>query len=210
MIHFLFIDAAVKNFDSLQANVNPETIVHRIGNNVDGVDYITQTLVAQKNGSKNHGSSDSDITVSIVANGSPGVLSLGNAVLNLASLNRYRDRIKQWFSGTPLNLGHHDRLQVYAHDGVANAEGQELLHGLHQITYATVYAFSPKIAHAQQWVNWQFDTLVNTWNTRLVPLLGYAQSPAPQSPFNTKNLMASSRILTAPIGDMRGNKVLPK
>ena len=208
MIHFLFIDAAIKNFDILQANVNPETIVHRISNNVDGVDYITQTLVAQKNSSKNSDSADSDMTVSIVANGSPGVLSLGNAVLNFASLNRYSDRIKQWFSGTPLNPGHHDRLQLYSQDVVANAEGQELLNGLHQITYATVYATSPKIAHAQQWVNWQFDTFINTWNARLAPLFGYAKSPAPQSPFNPQNLVASSRILAAPIGNMLGNKVV--
>ena len=150
------------------------------------------------------------MTVSIVANGSPGVLSLGNAVLNLASLNRYSDRIKQWFSGTPLDLGHRNRLQLYAHDVVATAEGHELLYGLHQITYATVYASSPKIAHAQQWVNWQFDTLVNTWNTRLAPLLGYVQTPAPQSPFNPRNVAAYSRILIAPIENMRGNKIRPK
>lgn len=205
MLNFLFIDATVENTDILQACVNPETIIHRIGNHVDGIEYITKKLIAAQNTAKNERKA-SGITLSIVPRGISGGLSLGNAVLNLATLDRYSDRIKQWFSGNPLDL-HHDRLQIYSHDVVANADGYELINHLHEMTYAIVYAASPDPSRDQQWVNWQFDTIVNTWNGRLAPLFGDS-TPAPESPFNTQNLAANSQILAAPIGEFRQRRVL--
>ncbi|NET52436.1 MAG: DUF4347 domain-containing protein [Merismopedia sp. SIO2A8] len=196
MTHFLFIDASVDDSRTLQAHVNPGTIVHRISDDVDGVEYITQTLNAEYTRSQYDEDRASDTTLSIAAHGTPGVLHLGNAVLSLANLNRYRDRIQQWFSGKPLSVVRRDRLQLYSCDVAASAAGQELIHHLCRITYATVYASSTKMGNAQRGGNWNFDTLLS-WNTRLVPLMGYSQPPAPQSPFDSKVLATYPGILAA-------------
>ena len=190
MIHFLFIDATVEDIDTLQAHIRPETVVHRISDNVDGIDYITQVLDDEQSCSAHSETEFSDVTISIVAHGIAGAWRLGNAVLNVASLERYRDRIQKWFSGTPLHPGHHDRLQLYSCDGVTSAEGQEFLKCLHQITYATVYASTTKLGNVLRGKNWPLDILVNSWNARLIPLLGYAQPPAPESPFIPENVAA--------------------
>ena len=212
MIHLIFIDSVVKDSDLLRAHINPGAIAHSIAKNINGIEYIAQTLVAQRRSltdkKKRTTKRTTDITISIVAHGRPGVLELGNAVLSMASLRTYRDRIQKWFSSTPLDICSCDRLQLYSGD-TAGTESQELLHGLHQVTYATVYAFTPQSGKSQKWNNWQLDTVVNTWNKRLFPLFGHMQTPPPQYPFNLKNIAAYSTILTVPVGNTRTDKLLP-
>ncbi|MEM9216133.1 MAG: DUF4347 domain-containing protein [Cyanobacteria bacterium P01_F01_bin.150] len=185
MTHFLFIDAAVENIDRLQECINPDTIFHRVDATKDGIEYVTKILDSERSGSQYQKNNFSNVTVSIVANRVPGGVQLGNIILDLSSLERYHDRIQNWFAGTPLTPSHHDRLQFYSNDAMASAEGQELLQSLHRITYATVYASTPKPNNVQSWGSWQLDTLVNTWNTRLLPLFGQSKPPAPESPFNS-------------------------
>mgnify|MGYP002777018601 CR=1 FL=1 len=135
----VFIDAAVADYQSLVAGVNPDTEVIIIDAAKDGIYLMTDVLASR-----------SDISaVHIVAHGSPGCLYLGNSQLSLDTLSRYAAQLQNW------KTVECDRtLLLYGCNVAVGDAGAEFIAKLHQLTGANIAAATNKIGNAELGGNW--------------------------------------------------------
>ncbi|WP_013334553.1 DUF4347 domain-containing protein [Gloeothece verrucosa] len=140
----VFIDAGVENYQSLMTQSLPDIEVILIPTNRDGIEQITEVLRHRQ---------DID-TVHLVSHGSPGCLYLGNTQLNLETLNKYGNSLKQWFSVTNPNL------LLYGCNVAAGNVGKEFVKKLHQLTEANIRASATPTGNAKLGGNWELEVTV--------------------------------------------------
>lgn len=142
-----FIDERVPNLEQLVDGVVPGVTVEVLPADQDGVVYISRLLQS--------GSVDS---VQIVAHGAPGCLYLGNAELNLDTLETYADHLAQWFVNAPVQ----GDLRLYGCNVAAGDAGTEFLAKLHRFTGANIAASTRKIGHSDLGGQWDLEVEVGT------------------------------------------------
>jgi large repetitive protein len=169
----LFIDATVKNYQSLLVGIESSTQVFVLNSEEDGVRQITDLLA------KNPGYSN----IHIVSHGSPGCLYLGQTQFSLDTLDRYAWDLKDWFISLPL-LPSSPSLFLYGCNVAAGDAGVEFLEKLHQFTGAQIAASTSPVGHTSLGGNWQLDHQ-----------LGQIQATLPIAP---STLAAYEGVLAAP------------
>jgi large repetitive protein len=165
--HLVVIDAQVEAYATLAAGVKDAEVVV-LDANRDGIAQITAVLRDYPNLA----------TLQIVCHGEPGVLYLGNRQLRLDNCDDYAVQLQQWFQKSePINRS----LLLYSCNVAAT--GPDLLHRLHDLTGASVYAASTPVGHFTLGGNWHLDVRVPS------------HAPTPRLPFHSATLTSYPGIL---------------
>ncbi|MDY7021007.1 MAG: DUF4347 domain-containing protein, partial [Cyanobacteriota bacterium] len=164
----IYIDTTVENYEDLCQGILLESQVIILNPAQDGIAQITNDLC-----DRIHCSTAPRIqTLHIVSHGSPGCLYLGNTHLNLESLDRYKQQLKQWKSAlTPdaeiLLYGcrvAQEEYQIF--DTQSNSTDRvsltsptvsPFLQKLQHLTGAKIAASSTKVGHKTLGGNWKLD-----------------------------------------------------
>ena len=147
------IDASVADASDLVADVQPNSEVLLLERDQDGVMQIAEFLQRFAHVSSLH----------LVAHGSPGSLTLGNAQLSLASLDRHVNAIASW-----ANALQGADLIIYGCKVAAGSMGQLFIQQLHQLTGANIAASTEKVGSTDAGGNWQLDTQIGGIDTPIV------------------------------------------
>ncbi|WP_176428782.1 DUF4347 domain-containing protein, partial [Nodularia sp. NIES-3585] len=134
----VFIDSAIEDHQHLVKGVVSQAEVIVLTSQQDGVEQITAALQG----------CDRFSSVHIVSHGAPGTLYLGNTELSLATLDRYSEHLKAWFTPSVLLYG--------CNVGMGDV-GEEFLNKLHYLTGAGIAASTTPIGSAILNGNWQLD-----------------------------------------------------
>lgn len=136
-----FIDATLNDYRVLVSGVRSgvETVVLRPNRN--GVETITQVLKTRPGIN----------TVHLVSQGSPGSIQLGNAVLSLATLERYTWDLAIWAD----QLATDAELLIYGCEVGDGEPGEEFIFQLSQITGTKVATSRTKTGSAALGGNWE-------------------------------------------------------
>jgi Ca2+-binding RTX toxin-like protein len=137
-----FIDANVDRLSLLLNGIQSGVEVIVLDPNQDGVVQITLALQTRPH----------IRTVHLVAHGSPGRLSLGNAYLSLDTLDHYTPHLQSWF------LPFSSTLHLYACNIAAGDAGAEFLTKLHHLTKASIAASAQVVGNAEQGGTWQLES----------------------------------------------------
>ncbi|NJO49133.1 MAG: DUF4347 domain-containing protein [Leptolyngbyaceae cyanobacterium RM2_2_4] len=170
----LFIDATVKNHQSLLVGIEPSTQIFVLDSEEDGIRQITNVLIKHSNFSDVH----------IISHGSPGCLYLGQTQLSLDTLDHYASNLKSWFPSPFLNNSA-PSLLLYGCNVAAGDAGDEFIEKLHHLTGAKVAASTSPIGRTPLGGNWQLDHK-----------LGQIQAILPIAP---STLAAYEEVLAAPV-----------
>ncbi len=119
----VIIDPTVSDYQSLAAGVRPNTEVHILDPNRDGIEQITEILTDRQIPRLS--------SLHLISHGATGTLYLGNNTLELSNIEQYRPQLQKW------NIPH---LYIYGCEVAAGDAGTEFLTKLHQITQAEIYA----------------------------------------------------------------------
>lgn len=179
------IDAGVDYPQDLANGVASEVDVYILDRQHDGVEQITQFLKHQVS---------YPIELHIVAHGSPGCLRLGNAQLNLETLDYYATKIKTWFTASSAVNQPTSKttskisvstLNLYGcHVAVGDA-GEEFLSKLYQLTGVAIYASTAKVGQPTVGGTWSIDLQTRQQNNT-APLSAIA--PETTAPFTPSTL----------------------
>ncbi|WP_235006931.1 DUF4347 domain-containing protein [Calothrix rhizosoleniae] len=134
---YVFIDAKVEDYPSLQAGVVPGIEAVLLDPNRDGIAQITEHLHQHPNSQ-----------VHIVSHGTPGGLELGNSQLTLDTLDQYAELISTWQSTS---------IYLYGCNVAAGDAGAEFIDKLHQLTGANIAASPNRVGNAQKGGTWQLE-----------------------------------------------------
>jgi Ca2+-binding RTX toxin-like protein/subtilisin-like proprotein convertase family protein len=146
-----FIDANVPDRESLINGLQPGIQVVLLDAEQDGVAQITKELKTRQD----------IVVVHIVSHGSPGCLYLGNAQLNLDTLERYTWDLQSWF---PVTGG---ELLLYGCQVAAGDAGAELIAKLHKLTNAEIAASASRTGNAANGGDWNLEVLTSSFKPQL-------------------------------------------
>ncbi|HEY9628036.1 MAG TPA: DUF4347 domain-containing protein [Coleofasciculaceae cyanobacterium] len=146
---FVFIDAAVENYQSLAEGVS-DAHVYILDATGDGIKQITAIL---RHAAQSREAIAVD-SIHIVSHGAPGCLYLGNTQLSLDTLDRNASELAAWFSGSE---SRDPSLLLYGCNVAVGDAGAELVDRLHQITGAEIAASNTLTGSAALGGNWQLE-----------------------------------------------------
>ncbi|WP_081972639.1 DUF4347 domain-containing protein [Leptolyngbya sp. KIOST-1] len=108
----------------------------------------------------------------LVSHGSPGQILLGNATLNTASLNAYRQELTTWHNALPAGAD----LLLYGCELGQGQEGQAFLQQLQRLTGADVAASTTPTGNPEQGGDWRLERRLGPIETPVpwvtAPLVG--------------------------------------
>lgn len=139
----VFIDAAVEDYQTLAANLEPGTEVVILDAARDGVAQITEVL-------RERTAIDS---VQIVSHGSDGLLQLGTTELSNENLAVYEKQLQQW--GEALNVN--GDILLYGCNVAATDAGKGFIEQLSQITQAEIAASDDLSGNAELGGDWVLE-----------------------------------------------------
>ena len=142
----LFIDSAVKDYQSLVAEVRPETEVHVLDSSQDAIRQITQVLLGREGISSLH----------IVSHGESGKLGFGSSQLNSTDLPEYTQSLRSWGK----SLTDDADILLYGCDIAQGEIGQSFIQQFAQLTGADIAASDDLTGSAALGGNWTLE--VNT------------------------------------------------
>ena len=144
-----FLDSSLSELDTLVKGIENAKVV-LLDNKKDGIEQITSTL-------REFSSVDE---IHIFSHGSSGVLQLGNAALELNSLESYRTHIEQWQQ----SLSSKADLLFYGCDLAATNEGVAFIDRISQISGADVAASNNLTGIGG---DWQLEVTSGTIESRI-------------------------------------------
>lgn len=136
------IDSGIHELSSLIADVQSDSSVLVLDRDRDGIVQITEFLKSAPSISSLH----------IVSHGASGNLYLGNAQLNLGTLDVYLDQLKSWGD----NLQGAD-LFLYGCQVAAEGMGELFIQQLHRLTGANIAASADLVGNSPNGSNWTLD-----------------------------------------------------
>lgn len=148
-IELVFVDAGVEDYEGLlaglvsQEDAGRQFEVHVLDGQRDGVEQISEILA---------GHSDID-AVHIISHGNEAEVHLGNATLDVTSLDTYSDAIGGWGDALDINAD----LLFYGCDLAADAEGRSLVNALGRLTGADVVASNDLTGNARLGGDWDLE-----------------------------------------------------
>ncbi len=163
----VFVDAAIENYSLLVAGVvaGPEVAVISLGQ--DGIEQITKVLRKRR-----------ELTcIHLVCLGSSGQLQLGNALLNLTSLERYVWDLAIWSNA----LTPEAELLIYGSEIARGIRGEEFINYLSRVIEIPVAASYSKTGSAALGGNWDLEHNTTPCTTPIV--------------FNSKTISQYDRLL---------------
>jgi Domain of unknown function (DUF4347)/Concanavalin A-like lectin/glucanases superfamily/Pectate lyase superfamily protein len=131
----IFVEADVKNYESLVQGASSEAEIFVLDPTRDGVEQISAVLDDRSQVSSLH----------IVSHGTVGNLHLGTADLNLNSLSQYKDKLTGWAGA----LTDSADILLYGCDVAASLQGSTLIQQLSTLTSADIAA-STNLTGSQQ------------------------------------------------------------
>jgi hypothetical protein len=131
----IFVEADVKNYESLLQGAGADAEIVVLDPTRDGVDQISAVLGDRSKVSSLH----------IVSHGTAGNLHLGTADLNLNSLSQYRDKLTGWAGA----LTDSADILLYGCDVAIGSQGSNLVQQLSTLTGADIAA-STNLTGSQQ------------------------------------------------------------
>ncbi|WP_088894788.1 DUF4347 domain-containing protein [Leptolyngbya ohadii] len=143
------IDPNVADYQVLAAGVLPGISAVILDGDCSGVEQITAALL------QNPGIT----SVHLVTHGAPGVIYLGNELLNLDSIARYSKELQSW--GV-------ESLFIYGCKVAAGDVGTEFLHKLQHLTGAAIAASTTKTGNAALGGNWNLEVTIGNPQSLLV------------------------------------------
>ncbi|NEQ95342.1 MAG: DUF4347 domain-containing protein [Cyanothece sp. SIO2G6] len=156
----VFIDSGIDNIQDLSALAIPNSYVFMLLPNVDGLAQITQIL---QDFLQDNQDEQGDVSIHIVAHGSPGVLYLGTTQLSLNTLETYKPQLKQWFPISAIESS----LVLYGCNVAAGESGSEFVELLQKTIGATVRASDTLVGHPSQDGNWDLAVQIGSAVTPL-------------------------------------------
>jgi filamentous hemagglutinin family protein len=140
---FVFLDAQVKDYQSLLYGGQPGTTTLVVTPNENGIHKITQTLDGQTGITNLH----------IVSEGDSGNFWLGKDFVNSDHLTLYATDLQAWKSALTAEAG----ILFYACNLANGAIGQEFVHQLHQATGMKIAASVDRTGSAALGGNWNLE-----------------------------------------------------
>ncbi|MEM9451731.1 MAG: DUF4347 domain-containing protein, partial [Cyanobacteria bacterium P01_E01_bin.6] len=147
------IDSRVSELSSIVADVQASSSVLLLDKDRDGIIQITEFLKSVPSVSSLH----------LVSHGASGHLHLGNAQLNLNTLDLYLDRLKSW--GDSLQDAD---LFLYGCQVAAEGMGELFIQQLHRLTGANVAASSKLVGNTPEGANWLLDVRIGDVTSDIV------------------------------------------
>ncbi|MBD1938670.1 cadherin-like domain-containing protein [Microcoleus sp. FACHB-68] len=135
----IFVDAAVEDYQSLVAGIQPGAEVVILDANRNGTDQISEVLAHRADISALH----------IVSHGEPGSLRLGNSTLNLAGIAE----TQQWANA----LNPDADILIYGCDVASGTQGEAFVEKLGELTGADVAASTDKTGSAIEGGDWLLE-----------------------------------------------------
>ncbi len=147
----LILDSHVDDFEILATGVTPDTEIHILDANRDGVAQITQLLQKRQNIAALH----------IISHGKPGSVQLGNIWLNQANLETYALQLIQWRA----SLTHNADILLYGCHIAAeidpNSETENpFLQQLHHLTGANIAASKTPTGNTALGGDWELEVKI--------------------------------------------------
>ncbi|MGV0024306.1 DUF4347 domain-containing protein [Phormidesmis priestleyi] len=138
----IVIDSTVKNYQNLAAGAFAGDVV-LLDPTRDGLTQISEVLADRH-----------DLTsVHIVSHGSAGSLQLGNATIDLTSLNTHSSELQHWATALTANAD----ILLYGCDVAAGETGTAFIQQLSQLTGADIAASSDRTGNATLGGNWVLE-----------------------------------------------------
>lgn len=137
-----FIDEKIKNYEQLIQYIKPNTIIETIPSNVNGIEYITNTLYSYSNISSLH----------ILSHGISSKLFLGNTTIDPENVNDYSHLFSQW-NNSFIN----GEILLYGCDLAKGNYGRQFINTISEITNMTVSASTNKVGHVNLRGSWNLD-----------------------------------------------------
>ncbi|MEA5520143.1 DUF4347 domain-containing protein, partial [Limnoraphis robusta CCNP1315] len=184
----VFIDANVDDYKHLVQGVKPGIEVEILDIRQDGIEQITAFLFTRPHIK----------TVHIVSHGSPGCLYLGNAQLNLDTLEDYANLLQTWSASEIL---------LYGCNVAAGDAGAEFVEKLHKLTDADIAASATPTGNAAKEGDWTLKRFISQTPAEL------AFSAATQASYrgilangqvNIEGIVEEDSTLTAQVTDSNG------
>ncbi|MEM9451314.1 MAG: DUF4347 domain-containing protein [Cyanobacteria bacterium P01_E01_bin.6] len=147
------IDSRVSEFSSIIADVQASSSVLLLDKDRDGILQITEFLKSVPSVSSLH----------LVSHGASGNLHLGNAQLNLSTLDFYLDRLKSW--GDSLQGAD---LFLYGCQVAAGGMGELFIERLHRLTGANISASSKLVGNTPEGSNWLLDVRIGDATSEVI------------------------------------------
>jgi hypothetical protein len=141
----LFVDAGVRDYQSLIAGVQPGTEVHILDSTQDEIAQITQTLAGRSNISSLH----------ILSHGSAGGVQLGADWVNINSLDRHTNQLQSWASA----LTDDADVLLYGCDVAEGKTGQTFVQQLAKLTGADIAASTDITGNVALGGNWNLEAI---------------------------------------------------
>jgi len=141
----ILIDPAVEDYQTLLANILPETKAIVLDANRDGVEQITELLQE----------SLCLETIHLVSHGSPGCLYVGNAQLSLNTLERYTSQLQSWSSA--LSSGGQGGIFLYGCNVAAGKQGTVFVERLQQLVGVPIAASANRTGSAALGGDWKLE-----------------------------------------------------
>jgi Ca2+-binding RTX toxin-like protein len=140
--NIIFIDTRVPDYESLTANIQPDTEVVILDPTKDGITQITESLFGKQYDS-----------LHIVSHGSAGSLQLGSNYLNSGNLSQYQSQLQQWKTA----LTEEADILLYGCDVAAGETGVNFVQQLSQMTGADVAASNDLTGNAALGGDWDLE-----------------------------------------------------
>ncbi|MGB3511588.1 MAG: DUF4347 domain-containing protein, partial [Microcoleaceae cyanobacterium] len=144
----VIIDRGVDNYQMLVAGAIAETESIALDSNRNGIEQITEVLAQRSNINAIH----------IISHGSPGCLYLGNAKLNLDTINDYIGDLQQW----------QGNIFLYGCNVATGDAGAEFLQKFQRITGANIAASANFTGSATLGGDWELEVKVGEIETTRV------------------------------------------
>jgi hypothetical protein len=152
------VDSGVANYRHLVEGALPGAKVHVLSTTRDGVAQIT-AILKQIGQPVRH--------LHILSHGAPGEVLIGRGVLSATTLPQYAPQLRSWRKF----LAHDAAILLY---GCCVAKAPEtdaaLLHPLHQLTGATLYASQTPTGHSKHGGDWRLAYRLGDSNRDMPPL----------------------------------------
>jgi len=153
----VFVDSAVKDWQSLAVGVKAGMEVILVDRTRDGIEQIAEALQSRQGIESVH----------IISHGESGSLQLGPTILNSDNLETYSDCLKQWFSSSVNSIKNRFEILLYGCNVAAGEKGAAFVQKLSKLTKANIAASSDITGSAQKGGNWVLEYATGAIKTGL-------------------------------------------
>jgi ELWxxDGT repeat protein len=138
-----FIDADVKQIDTLIAGMAPGTEIHILKSGSDAITQITETLLHRQGIS----------SLNIISHGSTGSLDFASNSLNAYNIRSYTEQLQSWGNALTENAD----ILLYGCNVAENALGKAFVEIIRQVTGADVAASSNLTGNFAKGGDWELE-----------------------------------------------------